>query len=160
MIDYAQSQDFRKSNVISLVLFVFVLCSAAPAFLTFVVFAQHRPVGPGVLVPWVVFGLAGSGFIYLGLRGLRFVSRDLAGGVYTRWSGPFTTRVVRVGRFSKGLEVEAGGHKLGGVVELRVIPIGINSGTVDYLPASKMMFEVRNEQGVLLWSRFVMTGTE
>lgn len=138
--------------------FVLVLCSTAPAFLSVVSFLQHRPIGPGAAVVWVVFIGLGSGLTYLGLRYSRLVSRDLAGGVYVRWTGPFTTRVVRVGRFSKGLEVEAGGRKLDGVVPLRLLRIGFNSGTVDYLPASKTLFEVRNEQGALLWSRFVTTG--
>lgn len=73
-----------------------------------------------------------------------------------RWTGPFTTRVVRVRRFSKALQVEAGDSKLE-VVPLELIPVGFNSGTIDYLPASKTMFEIRNEQGALLWSRLFTT---
>ena len=41
---------------------------------------------------------------------------------------------------------------------LRLPPIGLNSGTVDYLPASNTLCEVRNEQGVLLWSLFDTAG--
>lgn len=110
------------------------------------------------MVVWVVFIGLGSGLIYLGLRYARLVSRDLAGGVYVRWTGPFTTRVVYGSRYSKGFQVEAGGRKLESVAVQRLPPIGFNSGTVDYLPASKTVFEVRNEQGALLWSRFVTTG--
>jgi len=93
-----------------------------------------------------------------GLRGARVVSRDLAGGVYVRWTGPFTTRVVWVEAYRKrkGLEVEAGGSKLGSV-PLELLPIGYNSGTIDYLPASRHMLELRNDQGAVLWTRLVTT---
>src|SRR6476660_5943569 len=94
MIDYAQSQDFRIGNIASLVTFWLVFSCTAPAFLTFISLVQHRPVGTVLAVVWVAFGLGGSVVIYLGLEGLRTVSRDLAGGVYVRWTGPFTTRVV------------------------------------------------------------------
>jgi hypothetical protein len=158
MTDYAQLTALRTGNVTSLVIFVLVLCSTAPAFLSFVLFFQHRPLGPGLVVVWGVFIGLGGLLIYLGLRYARLVSRDLAGGVYVRWTGPFTTRVVYGTRLSKGFEVEAGGRKLESVVPRRLPPIGFNNGTVDYLPASKTVFEVRNEQGALLWSRFVTTG--
>jgi hypothetical protein len=162
MIDYGQSPIFRKSmgSVTSLVSFVLFLCFAAPAFLSLVTILQHRPLGAGAALVWVLFGLAASGLIYRGLRYARLVRRDLAGGVYARWTGPFTTRVVRIGiRGSEGFAVEAGGRTLGtegGV--LRLPPIGFNSGTVDYLPASNTLCEVRNEQGALLWSLFGTTG--
>ncbi len=162
MIDYAQSPVFRKGtgSVTSLVIFVLVLCFAAPAFISFVMFLQHRPLGPGAAVVWVFFGLLACGLIYLGFQNARLIRRDLAGGVYVRWTGPFTTRVVHFGYYapSKGFVVEAGGRTLGtegGV--LRLPPIGFNSGTVDYLPASNTLCEVRNEQGALLWSLFGTT---
>jgi hypothetical protein len=157
MIDYAKSISLRKGNVASLVIFALVFSSAAPGFLSFVMFFQHRPLGPGAAVVWVLFIGLGTGLIYLGIRGARLVSRDLAGGVYVRWTGPFTTRVVRVGRYSKGFELEVGGHKLQSNGLLPQLPIGFNSGTVDYLPASEALLEVRNEQGALLWSRFDTT---
>jgi hypothetical protein len=163
MTEYAQSPVFRKGmgSVTSLVIFVLVLCFAAPASISFVMFLQHRPLGPGAAVVWVLFGLLACGLIYLGLQNARLIRRDLAGGVYVRWTGPFTTRVVQFGYYapSKGFVVEAGGRTLGtegGV--LRLPPIGFNSGTVDYLPASNTLCEVRNEQGALLWSLFGTTG--
>ena len=158
MTDYAQSPVFRKDmgSVTSLVTFVLVLCFAAPAFLSFVTILRHRPLGPGAALVWVLFGLAAGGLIYAGLRNSRLVRRDLTGGVYVRWTGPFTTRVVRIGtRGSKGFVVEAGDRKLRSGAVLRLPPIGLNSGTVDYLPASNTLCEVRNEQGALLWSLFV-----
>ena len=158
MIDYARSPVFRKGkgNVASLVIFVLVLCFAAPAFITFVSVLQHRPLGPGAALVWVLFGLAGSGLIYLGLRNARLVRRDLAGGVYVRWTGPFTTRVVNIGyRGAKGFVVEAGGRKLGSGAVLRLPPMVFSSGTIDYLPASNTLCEVRNERGALLWSLFI-----
>jgi hypothetical protein len=161
MIDYAQSPVFRKGigSVTSLVVFVLVLCFAAPGFISFTMFLQHRPLGPGAVVVWVLFGLLASGFIYSGLQNARLIRRDLAGGVYARWTGPFTTRVVRRLRGSDGFAVEAGGRTLGpeGGVR-RLPPIGFNSGTVDYLPASNTLCEVRNEHGALLWSLFGTTG--
>jgi hypothetical protein len=161
MIDYARSPDFRtgKANLTSWVIFVLVLCFTAPAFLTFVTLVKHRPLGPGAAVVWVLFGLLASGLIYLWLRGNRMVRRDLAAGVYVRWTGPFTTRVYPIGIYgSKGFVVQAGGRKLRSGDVLRLPPIGLNSGTVDYLPASNTLCEVRNEQGVLLWSLFDSTG--
>jgi hypothetical protein len=160
MIDYAQSPVFRKGmgSATSLVSFVLVLCFAAPAFLSFVTIRQHRPLGAGAALVWVLFGLAASGLIYRGLRYARLVRRDLAGGVYVRWTGPFTTRVVRIGlRGSEGFVVEAGGRELWSGAVLRLPPIGFNSGTVDYLSASNTLCEVRNERGALLWSLFGST---
>jgi hypothetical protein len=161
MTDYALSPVFRKGigSVISLVTFVLVLCFAAPAFISFVMFLQHRPLGAGAAVVWVLFGLAASGLIYAGLWSNRLVRRDLAGGVYVRWTGPFTTRVVRIGlRGSKGFVLQAGGRELWSGAVYRLPPIGFNSGTVDYLPTSETLCEVRNEQGTLLWSLFVNIG--
>lgn len=158
MTDYAQSISLRKGNVAGLVIFVVVFSSTLPAFLTFVSFFQHRLVGPVIAVLWVVFAGLGGGMMYLGLQFASSVSRDLAGGVYVRWTGPFTTRVVRDGRYSEGLVVEAGGRRLEGVLPLRLLPTGFNSGTVDYLPASKSLLEIRNEQGALQWSRLVAVG--
>src|ERR1700730_10809879 len=90
MTDYAQSPVFRRGvgSVTSLVSFVLVLCFAAPAFISFVMLLQHRPLGAGAAVVWVLFGLLASGLIYAGLRNARLVRRDLAGGVYVRWTGP------------------------------------------------------------------------
>jgi hypothetical protein len=161
MIDYAQSPIFRKSfgSVTSLVAFVLVLCFAAPSFITFVMVLQNRPLGPGAAVVWVLFGLAACGLIYAELWSNRLVRRDLAGGLFVRWTGPFTTRVVRIGiRGSKGFVVEAGGRELWSGSVYRLPPIGFNSGTVDYLPASATLCEVRDEQGTLLWSLFVNVG--
>lgn len=160
MADYAQSPVFRKGigSVTSLVIFVLVLCFAAPAFLTFVMVLQHRPLGPGAPLVSVLFGLFACGLIYGGLRNARLVRRDLAGGIYLRWTGPFTTRVVNIGyRGSKGFVVAAGSRKFESGAVLRLPPIGFNSGTVDYLPASNTLCEVRNEQGALLWSLFGTT---
>ena len=158
MIDYAQSPVFRKgwTSLASLVSFAFVLCFAIPAFFTFTTIVKHRPLGSGGVFLWVLCGLAASALIYGGLGYNRSVRRDLAGGVYIRWSGPFTTRVVRFGtRGAKGFEVDAGGRRLGpGTAVRRLPPIGFNSGTVDYLPASNLLCEVRNEQGTLLWGLF------
>jgi len=156
MIDYAQSQDFRMGNIASLVTFWLVFSCTAPAFLTFVSLVKHRPVGTVLAVVWVVFGLGGSVVIYLGIQGLRTVSRDLAGGVYVRWTGPFTTRVVPMGRYSKALEVKAGGSKLG-TVPVDLFPVGFNIGMIDYLPASKHMLVIRSEQGAVLWTRLDAT---
>jgi hypothetical protein len=158
MIDYAQSASLRKGNVASMVVFAVLLTCAIPAFFSFTMFMQHRPLGVGAVIVWIVcIGLA-IGLIYFEIRGAREVSRDLAGGVCMRWSGPYTTRVVRVGRYSKGLAVDAGGSRLYGVVPLGLLPTGFNSGTVDYLPRCKMLFEVRNEQGALLFSAFGTAG--
>jgi hypothetical protein len=164
MIDYAQSPIFRKGirSVASLVSFVLVLCFAFPAFLTFVTLVKHRPLGLGAAVLWVVCGLAACGFIYAGLRSNRLVRRDLAGGVYVRRTGPFTTRIYRSGLWSPawGFVVEAGGRELdSGTGVQHLPPVGLNSGTVDYLPASNTLCEVRNEQGTVLYSVFVWGGS-
>lgn len=161
MIDYARSPDFRKSkaNLTSWVIFVLVLCFAAPAFGSFITILKHRPLGPGAALVWVLFGLVACGLIYLWLRSNRLVRRDLAGGVYVRWTGPFTTRVYPIGIYgSKGFVVQAGGRKLRSGDVLHMPPIGFNSGTVDYLPASNTLCEVRNEEGALLWSHFGSIG--
>jgi hypothetical protein len=168
MIDYAQSPIFRKGirSVASLVSFVLFFCFVAPAVLTFAALVKHRPLGLGAAVVlwvlWVVCGLAACGFIYAGLRGARSIRRDLAGGVYVRWTGPFTTRIYRSGLWSPawGFVVEAGGRELdSGTGMQHLPPVGLNSGTLDYLPASNTLCEVRNEQGAVLYSLFVWGGS-
>jgi hypothetical protein len=158
MIDYARSSAFRKGmGSTSWVGFVLVLCFIAPAFFTVALFLRHRPVGLGVAVLWIACGLLFCGFIYLGLKGARLVRRDLAGGVYVRGTGPFSTRLYNIDRF-EGFVVHAGGRELSSDM-LPPPPIGDNNGTVDYLPASNVLCEVRNEQGAVLWSLFDTTGT-
>jgi len=164
MIDYAQSPIFRKGirSAASLVSFALFFCFAAPAVLTFVTLVKRAPLGLGVaVVLWVVFGLFAYGFINGGLRGARLMRRDLAGGVYVRWTGPFTTRIYRSGLWSPawGFVVEAGDRELdSGTGVQHLPPVGLNSGTVEYLPASNTLCEVRNERGALLWSLFGATG--
>jgi len=161
MIDWAQSPIFRPGlrSVSSLVIFVFLLCFTAPAFLSAVVLLRHRPLGAGAAVVWAVAGVAAIGFVYAGLRSARLVRRDLARGIYVRWTGPFTLRLVNSGlRASKGLEVKAGGRTLRtGGGDTHLPPPGIYNGTVEYLPASNTLCEVRTGQGTLLWSQFVLT---
>ena len=156
--DYARAISLRKGNVAGQVLFVLIFSSTLPAFLFFVSLFQHHLVRPVIAVIWVVFVGLGGGLLYMGLRFASLVSRDLAGGVFVRWTGPFTTRVVRSGRYSKALAVEAGGRALEGALPLRLLPVGFNSGTIDYLPTSNSMFEVRNEHGSVVWTRLVTTG--
>ncbi len=59
------------------------------------------------------------------------------------------------GRGFTSVQVEAGGRKLSNLDAPALYSIGSSSGTVDYLPVSGTVLEVRNEQGALLWSRLV-----
>lgn len=77
--------------------------------------------------------------------------RDLRGGVFIRWTGPFDIRVV--GRYNS-VEVRAGSRALS-VESGRQLLLSIQpgSGVVDYLPVSGTLLDLYDESGQILWSR-------
>ena len=157
MTAYAQANSLQKDTTIQLVIFVLFFVSIIPAIMSVALYSQHRLFQPATALIWLLFlGLFGGGTIYLVLHGDSLVSRDLAGGQYARWTGPFTTRMV-YGRGVTSVQVEAGARKLPTLVAPALYSIGAGSGTVDYLPVSGTLLEVRNEQGALLWTRLVTT---
>ena len=79
--------------------------------------------------------------------------RDLASGRYVRWTGSFTTHVFH-GRYgSWAVQVEIGGRKLSNVAASELKSDGSGIGSVDYLPVSGNLLEVRDQSGHILWSR-------
>jgi hypothetical protein len=157
MTAYAQANSLRKNSTIQLVIFVLFFVSIIPAIMSIFLYSQHRLFQLETAIIWLLFlGLFGGGTIFLVLHGDSLVSRDLAGGLYARWTGPFTTRMV-YGHGLTSVQVEAGGRKLPTLVAPALYSIGSSSGTVDYLPVSGTLLEVRNEQGALLWTRLVTT---
>jgi hypothetical protein len=155
MTAYAQRNSLRKDTTIQLVIFVLFFVSIIPAIFSIALYSQHRLFQIATAIIWLVFlGLFGGLTIFLVLHGESLVSRDLAGGLYVRWTGPFTIQTVSGHGFTS-VQVEAGGRKLANLDPSALYPIGSISGTVDYLPVSRTVLEVRNEQGAVLWSRFV-----
>src|SRR5207245_1788933 len=102
---------------------------------------------PGWLGVWILFWVVGAGFAYVMLQDAARERRDLAGGVFTRWIGPFAVR-----QFRTVVQVVVNGRKL----QTLAAPLELTesgSGTVDYLPTSGMLLELRDESGQVLWSR-------
>lgn len=78
--------------------------------------------------------------------------RDLAGGVFLRSTGAFSIKVTST-KYGTTVNVVVDGRELSGSARsLESIESGV--GTVDYLPISGELIEVRDESGQVLWSRF------
>jgi hypothetical protein len=89
------------------------------------------------------------------MANLRQGSRDYAEGVFTRYRGPFSVILYpnRIG--DNSIAVVVNGRPLGLAVAKPLESITTTeTGTVDYLPSSRTLLEVRDAAGHVLWSRF------
>jgi hypothetical protein len=148
MADFLRSDTAIAKNPLKLGLAALGVTSVIPAIFTVIVLLQGQRFNPGWLSVWILFWVVGGAFAYVMLQDAARERRDLAGGVFTRWIGPFAVR-----QFRTVVQVVVDGRKL----QTLAAPLELTesgSGTVDYLPTSGMLLELRDESGQLLWSRF------
>jgi len=89
------------------------------------------------------------------MANLRQGSRELAEGVFTPYRGPFSVILYpsRIG--DNNVAVVVNGRPLRVTVAKPLESIATTeTGTVDYLPSSRTLLEVRDAEGRVLWSRF------
>jgi hypothetical protein len=136
------------TSPLKLILGAFAVTSVLPAAFTVFMIVQDRRFDLEWLIVWVGFWVIGGVFVYIVLSDARREGRDLAGGVFTRWTGPFTTRPV------KGtIQVVVDGRHLQTTIAPPLYSIKSAAGIVDFLPASGVLLAVRDESGQLVWSR-------
>ena len=148
MADFLRSGTAIAKNPLKLVLASLGVASVTPAIFTVIAFVQRRPFIPVGVIVWFLFWVVGGAFAYVMLQDAVRERRDLAGGVFTRWIGPFAVR-----QFRTVVQVVVDGRKL----QTLAAPLELTecgSGTVDYLPTSGMLLELRDESEQVLWSRF------
>jgi hypothetical protein len=146
--DFIRSDSAMANNPRKLILVSFAVTSIVPAIFTVIVLLQGRQFHPEWAIVWILFWVVGGIFDFVVLSDAARERRDLAGGVFTRWVGPFAVRQLRT-----AVQVVVDGRKL----QTLAAPLQLTesgSGTVDYLPTSGMLLELRDESGQVLWSRF------
>lgn len=134
---------------------VIMLLGAAailPALFSVVFLIENRFFTWFTPIMWTTFlGLAGLLAWWI-LHGVGQERRDLAGGVFLRSTGAFSIKVTAT-KYGTTVNVVVEGRELSGSApSLESIESGV--GTVDYLPVSGDLIEVRDESGQVLWSRF------
>lgn len=80
--------------------------------------------------------------------------KDLAAGVFMRSKGTFPVLLYQNRYSSNRVGLMVGGQLLAPTVARPLESITLISGTVDYLPGSRTLIEVRDEAGKVLWNRF------
>ena len=149
---YLQSEVVIAKNPLQTILFTLGLAAIIPTFFSIVFLIQGQLFNGGTVIIWSVF-LAGGGLLafYL-LHETGLESRDIAGGVFVRSTGPFEINLI-TSRYGTAVQVVVGGRKLSNAVAHPLDSIQSGTGTVDYLPVSGELLEVRDESGQVLWSR-------
>lgn len=146
--NFLQSEMALAKSPPKLILGSLAVTSVLPAAFTVFLLVQGRRFNPEWLIVWILFWVIGGVFVYIVLSDASREGRDLAGGVFTRWTGPFTTRLV------KGtIQVVVDGRHLQTTVAPPLYSIESATGIVDYLPISGVLLAVRDESGQLVWSR-------
>jgi hypothetical protein len=146
--DFLRSEMAMANSPMKLIIGSFAVTSALPAAFTVYVLAQGRRFDPEWLIVWILFWVIGGVFVYIVLSDASREGRDLAGGVFTRWTGTFSTRPV------KGtIQVVVDGRRLQTTIAPPLYSIKSATGIVDFLPVSGVLLAVRDESGQLVWSR-------
>jgi hypothetical protein len=146
--DFIRSDSALAQNPLKLFLISFAITSVIPAIFTVIFLLQGQKFNPEWSIVWIAFWVAGGGFAFVALSDSARERRDLAGGVFTRWVGPFAIRQVRT-----AVQVVVEGRKLQ-TLAAPLVPSESCQGMIDYLPASGALLELRDESGQVLWSRF------
>ncbi len=145
--NFLRSEMALAKSPLQLILGSLAVTSALPAAFTVFMLVQGRRFNPEWLIVWILFWVIGGVFVYIVLSDASREGRDLAGGVFTRWTGPFTTRPV------KGtIQVVVDSRHLQTTVAPPLYSIKSATGIVDYLPISGVLLAVRDESGQLVWS--------
>jgi MFS family permease len=156
--DYVQSEVAINRRIVAdrplrFVLIVFGLASVVPAIFTAVLPPQRESNRGTVIAVWLICWAIGALIAYGTLTAAAHEKRDLVGGVFLRWSGPFTVRILS-GRSGAGVQFHVAGRNLQLENARPLYSIQSGNGAVDYLPASGTLMEVRDQSGQVLWSRF------
>jgi hypothetical protein len=146
--DFLRSEMALAKSPVKLILGTFAVTSVLPAAFTVFMLVQGRRFDPEWLIVWVLLWVIGGVFVYIVLSDASREGRDLAGGVFTRWTGPFTTRPVKA-----TIQVVVDGRRLQTTNALPLYSIKSATGIVDFLPFSGVVLAVRDESGQVVWSR-------
>lgn len=150
--DYLETNTRLLRNPLPTVLFIFALAAALPGLLSVAMLVGGRLLNRFTPVMWAFF-LGLGGLVSVGvIRDLELEKRDLNGGLYVRWTGPFSVRVFR-NRVGASATVVVGGRSLRAVMAAPLQAIQEGTGTVEYLPVSGELLEVRGGSGEVIWSR-------
>lgn len=151
MSAFLQSDAEAAAHPVQTVLGILAFASVVPAVFT-VVFALER-VLPVSFFFWAMFLALGAIMAASVLHDARQERRDLYSGVFHRAAGRFSINLNQ----TKGgplVQLVLDGRSLKSVSAPPLESIGSLTGSVDYLPVSGDLLEVRDESGQVLWSRF------
>lgn len=152
MVNALQSEMAPARHPTRLALIILAVALSVPATTGVIFYLQGRFAAPSILLLAAAFLVVG-GFATVWVLGTATMEkRDLAGGAFVRATGVFQVGVYT----SKGItttQVTIGGRIASGGRPQALETIVDAVGTVDYLPVSGELFEVRDESGQVLWSR-------
>jgi len=153
MTAFLQGDAAMATRPVPSVLIVLGAASVVPAFFSVVFILQNNLWNWGTAVLWSSFlGLGAIAAIWM-LHDFRQEGRDLVDGVFVRSTGVFSTKVSQT-KYGLNVQVVVGGRALFAGHAPQLESIESAPGTVDYLPVSGDLLEVRDESGQVLWSRF------
>jgi hypothetical protein len=146
--DFIRSDSAMANSPRKLILVSLAVTSIVPAIFTVIVLLQGQQFHPEWAIVWILFWVVGGIFDFVVLSDAARERRDLAGGVFTRWVGPFAVRPFR-----NAVQVVVDGRKLQ-TIAAPLEPTESGNGIVDYLSASGALLELRDGAGQVLWTRF------
>lgn len=152
MTAFARSMSLTRDSAIQTVGFTLAFAAIIPGIFSVAFFVEHRLLNRATAIIWAIFLGLGGLLVFGLLHDARLMSRDLAGGVYVRWTGPFTTRLIST-RAGTAVQVEVDGRKLPSTFAPSLNPVRSGVGTVDYLPTSGTLLEVQDGHDRVLWRR-------
>jgi hypothetical protein len=152
MTSYLEKEASLARHPVQVVVVILGAAAILPVVFSIVFILQNNLFQWGTAAIWAIFlGLGGLVALYV-VHGVRQERRDLLGGVFVRSTGPFTVQVSQ-SRYGTSVRVVVGGRPLSGDAR-SLMSVDTGVGTVDYLPVSGDLIEVRDESGQVLWSRF------
>jgi len=158
MTAFLHSEADQAGHPARIVVPVVGATAAVPFVFSVIFLVQGRLLNWWVPVAWVFFLGLGAAFSWGLVSQTRLEVRDLAGGMFTRAAGLFTVATYS-NRAGTSMVVTVGGRALKGVCARPLESIDAAVGTVDYLPVSGDLIEVRDESGHVLWTRFAAAPT-
>src|SRR5260370_5815685 len=152
MTSFLKQEAALGQHPYQIVMAILGAAAIIPALFSIVFLIENRFFMWFTPIMWTTFlGLAGLLAWWI-LHGVGQERRDLAGGVFLRSTGAFSVKVTAT-KYGTTVNVVIDGRELSGSApSLESIESGV--GTVDYLPISADLMEVRDESGQVLWSRF------
>jgi hypothetical protein len=152
MTGFLQKEAAMAQHPFQVVLLILGLAAVIPMLFSVIFIVQGVLVNWGTAIIWSTFLALGGLTAWGVLHDTEQERRDLLGSIFARSIGPFSVKVT-YSKAGTSVQVVVGGRTLSGnAVSLMSIESG--SGTVDYLPISGDLLEVRDESGEVLWSRF------